>query len=145
MSTNDDQLKQERLLVEYQAAQSSAEHHDTLIWSITGVVWAASLILLGFMLDALAKDELKYVIVLMSVLGILMLIKVWVYTYQLAALKIHKYDRCKEIEAVLGLKQHSTLKYPGGRQKNFYSAVMVVFIVVWLMVAFLALCPANKS
>lgn len=130
----------EQLLVEYQAAQSSAEHHDGLIWTITGVVWGASLILLGFLLQQVDKPQLKHIIVLVSVLGVLMNVKVWVYTYQLAAVKNHKYDRCKVIESHLGLRQHSTLVYASGRQKLFYSAVMILFIIVWVVVAGTALC-----
>lgn len=130
----------EQLLVEYQAAQSSAEHHDGLVWSITGVVWGASFILLGFLLQQADKPQLKHIVALVSILGVLMNVKVWVFTYQLAAVKKHKYDRCKAIERQLGLEQHSTLVYPSGQQKQFYSVVMIVFIVVWVVVAVTALC-----
>ena len=37
-------------------AQASAQHHD-LIWSATGLSWGASLILLGFVLENLAKNS----------------------------------------------------------------------------------------
>jgi len=123
------------LLVEYQAAQDSAQHHDTLIWSITSVVWGASLLMLGFLLGQTSNPSLKYIVVLLSALGILLNVMVWKYTYQLAKVKIHKYTRCKTIEEQLGLQQHSTLQYPTGRYKKWYSIVMVLFIIVWIVVA----------
>jgi hypothetical protein len=137
----------EYLLVEYQAAQNSAEHHDGLIWSITGVTWGASLILLGFLLENAANPQLKHIVVLVSILGVLLNIKVWAYTYQLAAIKNYKYNRCKAIETKLRLKQHSTLIYPKGRQKFLYSVVMILFIVIWIAVAVTALhaSPANQA
>ena len=60
----------EQLLVEYQAAQTSAEHHDGLIWSISGVVWAASLVLLGILLAQADKPHLKHVVVLFTVVWV---------------------------------------------------------------------------
>jgi membrane protein DedA with SNARE-associated domain len=127
----------EYLLVEYKAAQDSAQHHDTLIWSITSVVWGASLLMLGFLLGRVSDPSLKHIVVLISALGILLNVKVWIYTYQLSSVKIQKYDRCKAIERQLGLQQHSTLRYPAGRQKVLYSIVMVLFIILWIVVA----CP----
>jgi hypothetical protein len=125
------------LLVEYQAAQDSAQHHDNLIWSITSVVWGASLLMLGFLLGRTSDPSSKPIVLLLSVLGIFLNVKVWIYTYQLASVKIQKYERCKAIERQLGLQQHSTLRYPAGRQKVLYSIVMVLFILVWVVVA----CP----
>ena len=103
-------------------------------------MWGASLILLGFVLQHIDNPQLTHIVLLVSILGILMNVKVWVYTHQLAAVKNHKYDRCKVIESQLGLKQHSTLDYASGRQKLFYSAVMILFIVVWVFVAATAIC-----
>ena len=129
----------EQLLVEYQAAQNSAQHHDSLIWSINGVVWAGSLVLLGFTLQHAATTNLKYIVLLLSVVGILLNVKVWTFTYQLAKLKKQKYRRCKTIEKRLGLRQHRDVRWASGRQKCFYSVVMAAFIIVWMVVATTAL------
>jgi len=58
------------LLVEYQAAQGSAEHHDNLVWTVTSTMWGASLILLGFTLDQVGKPGLGALITVISLLGI---------------------------------------------------------------------------
>lgn len=103
------------LLVEYQAAQNSAQHHDTLIWSINSVVWGASLILLGLLLKLSPDRSMIPIVSLISLLGILLIIKVWTYTFQLAELKRQKYERCKEIEKKLGLQQHRSVMWKSGR------------------------------
>ena len=36
----------EVLLVEYQAAQESAQHHDNLVWTVTALIWGGMLVLL---------------------------------------------------------------------------------------------------
>ncbi len=123
------------LRIEYQAAQNSAQHHDNLIWSLNGVVWAASLVLLGFLLKLTPDRSYLLIVTMVSILGILLIIKVWSYTFQLAKVKRDKYNRCKEIEEKLGLQQHRTVKWPSGRQKKLHSAVMILFILIWFVVA----------
>ena len=135
----------EGLLVEYQAAQDSAQHHDSLVWSINSVVWAGSLVLLGFILDHATEPGLKLILLILSVLGVLLSVKVWIYTHQLGALKKHKYDRCKEIERELGLRQHTTVHWASGRQKFLYNIVMLLFIIVWAAVAVTALCTKPTA
>jgi hypothetical protein len=129
------------LLVEYQAAQNSAQHHDTLIWSINSVVWSASLILLGLLLKSSPDRNMIFIVSLISLLGIFLIIKVWIYTSQLAELKRQKYDRCKEIEQRFGFKQHTTVIWKSGRQWFLYSVVMIFFIIIWLTVAWSYLMP----
>ena len=118
-----DKPSPDALLVEYQAAQDSAQHHDSLIWSVNSVVWAGSLVLVGFTLEHATNPDLKFVLLAVSVLGIVMIIKVWVYTWQFRALKRQKYDRCKEIETDVGLEQHSRVKWPSGQVA--YSGVSI--------------------
>jgi len=122
------------LLVEYQAAQNSAQHHDNLIWSINGVVWAASLVLLGLLLKLSPNRTMVPVMLLISLLGVFLVIQVWTYTYQLKDLKKQKYERCKEIERKLNLRQHSSVSWKSGRQWLLYNVIMIFFILIWLFV-----------
>ncbi len=46
------------LLVEYQTAQDSAEHHDALLWNVTAIIWGANLVLIGFVLQSIGRTEL---------------------------------------------------------------------------------------
>jgi len=121
----------EQLLVEYQTAQDSAHHHDNLIWSITSIMWGASLVLLGFIIQAATNPALASLIVAATVLGILLNLCVLIAAFQLNSVKNQKYDRCKEIEGRFGLRQHRTVQYARGVQRVFYVLVTVVFLIAW--------------
>jgi len=99
------------LLVEYQAAQASAEHHDNLIWTATNVIWGASLILLGFILQSVTNNGPRPLIIVLCILGLFLNIFVWISALQYNSVKNQKYRRCKEIEERLGLRQHRDLRY----------------------------------
>jgi hypothetical protein len=100
---------------------------------------------LGFILEHATKPGLKHILLVLSVLGIVMTVKVWIYTYQLRALKKHKYERCKEIEREIGLQQHITVKWRSGRQWLAYCLVMLLFIIAWVVVAITALCTTAAT
>ena len=44
MSEKNINIDNQSLLVEYQAAQDSAQHHDSLVWTTTGIIWGAGLV-----------------------------------------------------------------------------------------------------
>jgi len=123
------------LLVEYQAAQDSAQHHDNQVWTTTGIIWGAGLILIGFVVQSIGDLGLKLPVVAVCVLAILMLIYLWVMAFQLNSVKNQKYARCKELESILKLKQHSRLRYAKRSGRIFYSLIMAVFIVTWVFIA----------
>lgn len=131
-------------LVEYQAAQASAEHHDSLIWSITNTVWAANLVLLGFMMQPAASTHPKELRATIGVLGIVLLFKAWTYAGTLRSVKNQKYKRCKAIEAQLGLEQHRFLKYRSGFQWRFYGFVTLLFIATWGYFVYAALTEQGE-
>ncbi len=119
------------LLVEYQAAQSSAQFHDGLIWSVTNVLWIAALVLFGFILTQMQNEALRVLLTALSVLGLSLVVFAWICALQFNSIKNQKYKRCKEIEADLGMTQHTRLEYPRYFQRVMYGGVMVVFVVSW--------------
>jgi len=133
---NDERYAPDRdvLLVEYQAAQASAEHHDNLVWTWTSIIWGATLVALGFIVDNLADVKLRWVLTVISGLGIVLVVVAWVVMQQFNSLKNQKYARCKEIENICGMTQHTSLKYSGGSQRIIYSAITLIYIVIWFMV-----------
>jgi len=133
----EEQLKEEYLLVEYRMAQSSAEHHDGLVWHIVSVVWGGSLILMGFVISNLLNHSLRIPIIIVSFLGIVLTIFTWYHAWLLTTVKIQKYNRCKYIEGLLGLKQHSDLKYPKRVGFVFFTFIMICFILVWILIIFI--------
>jgi len=122
------------LLTEYQATQDSAQHHDNLVWSVTSIMWGATLVLMGFIFSSLKEVTLRPLIMIVSTLGIALTIAVWVFALQLNSVKRQKYARCKEIEHTLHLRQHSTLRWTGGSQRIIYGVLMGIIIMIWIAI-----------
>lgn len=121
------------LLVEYQAAQDSAHHHDQLVWSITSILWASTLLLFGLVVAASRQPDLELPLTATAVLAVILTIYLWRCVRQLRAFKVQKYKRCVMIEGELGMEQHSKIQYPSGSQTTGYSLVMSVFLFLWLL------------
>ena len=127
------------LLIEYQEAQSSAEHHDNLGWSATASFWIGSLILLGFVINLIGHEEnvknnyIKALSTVICAFGVFLTIAVWYIAIKLRDIKRQKYIRCQNIETILGFKQHIFLKYSFGKLSCIYSFIMFLFLAVWIV------------
>ncbi len=128
------------LLAEYQAAQDSAQHHDNLAWSITSVMWGGSLVLMGFILQAINDRSLRVALSVLCVLGIALAVGVWLFATRVASVKRDKYERCQKIEKLLGLEQHSKLRYPKGFGRTVYGFLMSLFLVAWVAILWTVWC-----
>ena len=84
----------ETLLVEYQKAQDSAEHHDNLLWISVGAFTAAT--------SAIYTHIEGIVFVVWIVALSIELIAIWNFRYY----KDRAYFRYKEIERNFGMKHH---------------------------------------
>jgi len=133
----------EDLRVEYQASQSSAEHHDQLVWTVTSVLWAANLVLLGFVLDGLYNKLSPLLITLVAIVGIIMTVSSWRFCSLLRTIKIQKYQRCIQLEEILGLQQHRGLRYRPGAHQPYFNSVMVAVLVIWAIVVAYGWCPRQ--
>ena len=134
MAEPDDKTRQ-ILLVEYQAAQDSAQFHDGLIWTVSSIMWGGSLVLLGFMVAAEHGPGNANLAVVIALLGLLLNVSVWVISWQLRKIKNHKYKRCKAIEKELPpLEQHKSLDHFRGMQTAIHSIINVLFCICWLYV-----------
>lgn len=141
MNNNKKFPDKEILLVEYQAAQSSAEHHDTLVWTVTSIIWAANLVLLGFMLNSINKIELKGWLLAFSFLGIFLCVNVWIFACQFRKIKNKKYNRCKFIEKKLKMRQHLSIRDSKVKQWTIYSIITGMFIGLWIgVICFVLVC-----
>ncbi|MCX6579101.1 MAG: hypothetical protein NT166_02835 [Candidatus Aminicenantes bacterium] len=129
---NGELTREEKILLEeYKAAQDSAQHHDTLVWTVTSIFWAANIILVGTVLTAINQYKLKCLPFVLSFLGICLCLSVCAFTGQFNYIMRQKYIRCKKIEGELGMKQHRKLKYLRG-QKKIYKFIMNIFIAIWV-------------
>jgi hypothetical protein len=130
--------RREVLLVEYQKAQDSAEHHDGLVFNTTSLNWVGSAVLMGFVLNGIdAHPTTSHKVALLSIaaVGFLLSYFVWRWVRQLRKTKVAKYNRCKEIEKELGMTQHSSLQYRAGSQTHDYEVLMSAFLTAWVVVA----------
>lgn len=126
------------LLQEYQSAQESAEHHDTIAWTVTSVLYGASLLLLASLLQRGTVVGAEVLVLLCSALGVVLAILAFRLRSSLRSVFKYKYQRCKDIEVLLGLKQHSGLKYKEGTAHRILWWCMAALVAVWIAVAALA-------
>lgn len=134
------------LLVEYQKAQDSAEHHDNLIWTTTGIILGGMLILIGSILRYLESIKYPFLIFYISLLSIALIIFLWKFQESLKNIKIQKYDRCKDIEKDLKdkkgnqiMKQHSKLSYIPW-QTYYFKIVLAGFVLFWIFMIYGLCC-----
>lgn len=128
------QVPPEVLLVEYGKAQDSAQHHDTIVWSVISITWAAELVLLGFVVSSLGNIRLRIIITALCFLGAFMVAFQWYVQKLSRTVRKQKYDRCKEIEEQLGMSQNRSLKYPAGIQTRLLQMVCLLFLIAWATV-----------
>ncbi|MGO0305045.1 RipA family octameric membrane protein [Endozoicomonas acroporae] len=132
--TDDNDIKIESKHLEYEMAQSSAQHHDSLVWSVSTLTWGVSAVLLGFVLSNINENSLGIVILLFCLIGIFLILCSWMFSRQFRSIRNQKYVRCKELEEELGLTQHRNIKHKNGSQSLMYSFIMVLFIATWVVV-----------
>jgi len=123
------------LLVEYQAAQESAQHHDNAFWIVTGILWGGMLTMMGFVANGLSEPKYKLFLLALCAIGFILCLFVLVNMRILLSVKKQKYQRCKEIEAIYGMKQHTELKYPRYIGQVFCTIITVALGVIWVLFA----------
>jgi hypothetical protein len=128
----------EILLVEYQKAQDSAEHHDNLVGNVTSL-WLGSAIFIGFVLSGLTSKRAahyKPVLILVILLGMFLTGLVWTWADRATKLKRLKYKRCKEIETALGMDQHLRVDREVGPARGWqttaYRGLLLLLLAAWV-------------
>ena len=129
-----DEGRSRALLVEYTAAQNSAQHHDSLVWTTIGLIWSAELVLLGFVMQAINNIQITSVIILACLLALVLLVFLLITYITLRSIRTQKYCRCKEIENLLNLQQHTNLKQKEKVGLFSFSIVMLLFIITWVYI-----------
>lgn len=122
------------LLVEYTATQNSAQHHDSLVWITTGMIWSAELVLIGFVMQSISNPLMSSVSIFACILAIVLLVYLWLNYFSFRTIRYQKYERCKKIERILYLKQHTTLKHKERLGFYLYNFVMIMFSAMWILI-----------
>lgn len=128
--------KDDFLCLIYERSQESAEHHDTLLWEVTYIIWGSTTLLLGFVLEAI--DQQPFLALMTAVLSVFLSIMVLRFATLYRGIRNKKYSICKDIETAMPerWRQHSlTGNYSPGEQTTWYWVTTFVFIIVWLAVA----------
>ncbi|HMB83396.1 MAG TPA: hypothetical protein VKI40_05015 [Terriglobales bacterium] len=127
----------------YELAQQSAEHHDTLLWEVTYIIWGSTTLLLGFVLEAIKQEP--FLALMTALLSIFLSVMVLRFAMLYRQVRNTKYTICKEIEDALEMKttwkQHTVTKdYGPGVQTKWYWFATGVFIFMWVCVAVRSSC-----
>ena len=65
----EEKARQEKLFHEYDQALQIAQHSDTIIYEVTAIVWGASTLLLGFILEVPCESSNQNLVMLSAVVG----------------------------------------------------------------------------
>ena len=135
---NDNDKIKEFLLVEYQSSQDSAQHHDNLVWTVTSIIWAANLVLFGFVLQTTTATldlQSQIFVTALCLLGIYLTVFVQILALQFRDIKKSKYKRCNEIKdnnfPDIPLKNDQN--HPEGSQKCWYLFATILFSLIWVI------------
>ena len=134
--TESKQPSEQALLVEYEKAQDSAEHHDHLVWLVTSILWSANIVLLGFLYDSIAnatESTRTGWLLIPSLLGLAMSGSVMSFVGDFREIKKRKYERCKAIEKKFGLSQHTSLEDMRFRQTVPFKLITWMFVVAFFL------------
>lgn len=127
------QVDQKILLVEYEKAQDSAEHHDQLLWIVVGLLMTGMAGLLAIQPGDRTPCESLWTRFYPPVLGITVSGLLFYFIYSFRSIRRQKYERCKVIESLLGMEQHSKLKSPKPRQVYVVYVLSGVLLLVWIL------------
>ncbi|MCX6099610.1 MAG: hypothetical protein NTX69_06315 [Candidatus Bipolaricaulota bacterium] len=140
-------------LAEYAAAHSSAEHFDSMSWTIKSVLWGANLVLFGFSVTQLAEREwfgcqTMLLVLLSAFVGMTTVVAACAWSYQCGKAIRYKYALCRRLEGEIefGVSQHSEIvnahAWSPGLGQCLTWLMSAVFGLVWSAVALLAVLRA---
>ena len=145
---NDDCVKLDVMLREYAAAQSSAEHYNSLLWQVVSIFTAANAVLAAGAGSVLAAPEIRSAglafLVAASVAGIIMNVACLRFAGVFRDFQNQKLIRCQHLEATVEsicavqMSQHRGLQQHPGVHRLWYRILEGAFIVLWA--ALLAFC-----
>ena len=121
----------EEILIEYQKAQDSAEHHNNNMWNLIYIGLGLSLFILYIFwttdtrIDSVNIDTIKYVMLLFGSIILAYFSKIIEYAHENKKIK---YDICKEIEKKYKfIGQH--LKTKNHKNANINLLRIIVFVI----------------
>lgn len=141
------------ILLEYELAQQSAEHHDTLLWEVTAIIWSANTLMLGFAFETSSSSP-QGIVFAGAILGIFLSAFAHLHVRISGWVKRQKYAICHVIERELALSHRQHLEmletYPlghrrlAGIQTKVHLFLTICFILAWAYVAWHSFCLLSN-
>ena len=136
----------EILLIEYQKAQDSAEHHDKLVWTVSSIFFAGLTALLGFIVKDYSIIIHEPIILLVSIIALIMIYSLYVFISSLRMFKNVSYKRCRIIERKLGMEQHLRKAKEVGKQTRMMWILLASYFIMFILIIlnhFYSVCSSN--
>jgi len=109
--------KDEALIAEYSSANDAFMHYDSYSWQVGAVLIAGTFVFWGFLLD----KNVELFLLFISSLLITLLMSSWIfYTSHNRQIYLSKLHRIREIEKMLGLKQHLRFIKNNSNKNSYY-------------------------
>lgn len=122
------------LLVEYEKAQDSAEHHDQLLWAVVGLLATGLATLLTIPPGHRPPpNDSVWERFYPPVAGITLSLLLFYFIHSFRFFRDEKYKRCKAIEGILRMEQHSKLKPQKLKQIWVVYGLSGIFLLVWIL------------
>jgi hypothetical protein len=128
---------------EYKGAQASAEHLDSISWTIKGALWAGNLALLGFAIGQLANaanliTSTRGILTGAAWIGISALVAAYLWSRQCGKAITFKLHLCQQLEKPLGMTQHTDAPWTEGLGGQLTCWTTCTLTHAWIAVVILA-------
>lgn len=147
------------LLIEYKKSQDSAEHYNTLSWTISSIFLAGLFTLIGYLLsfsESLKSNELKILNTLgltasdaLAFFGMLTAVLLLIFIWQHREIRNKKYNRCKNIEEYIKINnkqimnQHTNVDKINKWYFNIKGIYMLSVLIGLIIILFFLLLSST--
>jgi hypothetical protein len=140
MMSDEEKDRRENRRAEYAAAQASAEHLDSVAWTIKSILWSGNLVLMGFVLEQLAQQHhlgcsTRLLLSAVGLTGIATVVAACLWSVQCGNGARVKLQRCRDLESCLGMSQHRETDeiWMRGLGRTITYSMTGIFIAGWIV------------
>jgi hypothetical protein len=139
----------QKMLAEYEQAQSIAQHDDAVFHEVAAIAWGANTLLLGFILEVGCDSPNQRLVIAAAVVGLFVTCYVPLVMHLIKIGQLLAYSVCRDIEDKLHLPHRLNNriheKYPPKWGQRAVRGITVVFILAWLIVIYNATYCLSHS
>lgn len=128
----------QKMLAEYEQAQSVAQHDDAVFHEVAAIAWGANTLLLGFILEVGCDSSNQRLVIAAAVVGLFISGYVPLVMHLVKIGQLIAFSVCRDIEDQLHLPHRLNTriheKYPLKWGQRAVWSITVVFVLAWLCV-----------